>query len=332
MRLVSLDIGNANVKAVSSNAVGVFPSVVAIEQGAISFDGLTSNHDLVIEFEGQRIALGDSAWKLGRLQVAEMGRHRLENAAYRRLAAGALISVLGQSTPISIIASLPVKFYTGDRDKVRELLANDGLYSIKFNGRTYNFKIKSDNVHIVPEAFGSLCCLILDREGQVVNGELASKRVGVIDIGGRTTDGLVFDRLELQPAQSFGQERLGMSELWTLLSERIENNYGRTLNLRELDDALYGGYFWHGPDKIDIRDDIEEASAALADSITSLINSNWDGGNAVERIIFTGGASQFISSWMPYRHLIQISPEQHGVAPHLANAWGAYRFGLFRGL
>lgn len=328
-RLVSIDPGNTNTKVLSSTKSCVFPSVSAIEQGALKFKGLRSRNDLVIEFEGERVALGESAYRLGRLQVQEMGRSRLDSAAYRRLIAGGLASVLGRSTRVTMVASLPVKFYTSAREEVRKALS--GRYEVVLESKPLVFEIHPDDLHLVPEAFGTLCLLILDTQGQVRDETLIDKRVGVVDIGGRTTDCLMFDNLELVPTGSFGLERMGVSELWALLGEQIEDRYGRSLTSQELDQALRSGYFKNGSARQDIRGEVEEACVALADAIAAKVNSEWDGGKAVEKIILTGGAAPLVGEYLPWPHSIVIEESLHGASSWMANVVGDYLFGIARG-
>lgn len=326
-RLVSVDIGSVDVKAHSSTATVTFPSIVAPEQGGIRFEGLGSDY-FTIELNGERLALGRTAYSLGHIQISDMGRARVQGDTYRRLAAGAFASVLGRSTPISLIASLPIRFYMGKTEDLKESLAGD--YRIEYEGRSLRFKLDYDDVHIIPEGFGSLCSLILNPMGQVINGELADMRVGIVDIGGRTTDMLMFDSLELQPALSTGMNKSGLSIIWQVLDNQIEEYYGRSLTLIELDEALHTGYFRNGPDRIDIRSEITVAAETLASSIIASINSLWDDGNAVEQIVLTGGGAPFIAPFMSYRHVLNIDDEVP-ISPHLTNAIGAFYFGLLQG-
>lgn len=326
MRLVSIDVGNVTTVAKSSTRERIFRSVTAFEQGGIRFDGFYDGNSLsnfVIEFEGEKIAVGDAAFKLGRLQVSDMGRHRIQGQAYRRLFAAALASCVGQSSDLSVIASLPVQFYTGARDEVRETLS--GQYLIGLGNRTLEFNIYEEDLHLVPEGFGALCSLILGPQGQIFDDRLYHEVAGVVDAGGRTVDYLYFDHLEIIPSQSFGVDETGMSVLWQMLSEEIQRQFGRTLNNVELDEALHNGYFKRAGKQVDIRYEIEQASSALADAIISGINSKWDGGDAVDEMVFTGGGADFVYEWMPYNHKLLVED------PVMSNAVGGYRFGLMRG-
>lgn len=323
-RLVSVDVGNGYTKAVSSTACETFPSVVALEQGALSFDSMLSanGHDLVIDVAGERYALGKSAYKLGRMQTVDQGRDRIEGPSYKRLYLGALVSVARASGELAVVASLPVSWWEASRETARQVLAGD--YGLKVQGRRIRYRVQPENVHIVPEGFGAICFEVLDSEGGVVYADLARQRVGVVDVGTYTTDLLFFDSLEIYPSRCAG-DRLGMANLWQLVSEQVSKRHNRDLSIHEVDQAIHQGYIRKGPHQLDISGEIERAAGALADSVRGLIASQWSGGDDVDVLIMVGGASPLIAHLLPFPH-VMLSGE-----PVLANVEGAFRFGLMRG-
>ncbi len=331
LQLLSGDAGNTVSKFVTTKRTATFPSVSAIEQGALKFDGLAAtNNELLLKFDGENIAVGDAAYKYGRMQVSERGSQRVGTHTFRRLIAGGLVSVFPKSVKdFAAVFSLPVDFYTSRRDELREQLS--GMYEIGYRGKTLRYKVQEENLNIIPEGFGSLCLLLLDEEGGVVDGSLVRQTVAVVDFGGRTTDFLMFKNLEFIPTASFGRDKVGVATLWRFLSEQITQKYHRNLTDPELDAALHSGFFWDGPDQVSLAGEIDTACGLVADAIIDAINTEWDGGKAAQRIIFTGGGSPLIGPYMPYKHSTYINRQQHGIEPFMGNAVGAYRFGLMRG-
>jgi hypothetical protein len=323
MRLVSVDIGNGYVKAKAGNTETAFAAIGAMEQGAIRFDGLKSSSDLVIDFQGERWALGSTAYKVGRMQVSSMGRGRIIDENYPRLYAAALATTIGKSANIAVIASLPVQWYTGEREKVRELLA--GKFVIGYDNQKMTITIDRENVHIVPEGFGSLCTRVLGIDGRILDAEMGRSVVGVVDIGTRTTDLLYFDNLELYPARSSGLDLAGMAVIWTLVGEQITQRYGRELSALEIDEAIHKCEFRDRSDRVDISDLVESAAKGLAAQVSAKISSEWDNGRDVDTILITGGAAEFIYPYLKFSNKMLVAD------PFRANVEGAYRFGLLRG-
>lgn len=325
--LLSIDIGNGFVKTRSglrNPKTLSFPSFVAVEQGAIRFDTSFNQQDdldnIIIEFEDRRFAIGKAAYKSGRMQSLHMGRDRVGAETYRRLFATALATTIRRSDQLTVIASLPVEIYNGQRLEARQALS--GAWQVGYAGQTYTYYIDPDNCHIVPEGFGALCSLLLHQNGKLNRSELETARVGVVDIGTRTTDYLYFDSCQLYPAYSDGDDKVGLSVIWQMLKEQISLNHGMTLNPHELDQALQNAFFKSANQEIEIGQEIENAALALATNVQDKIGSLWQGGRDVEYIILTGGGAPFICDLLPYDHRFIVEN------PYTANVEGAYRFGV----
>jgi plasmid segregation protein ParM len=327
--LISVDIGNGYTKAAANGRQLLFPSVVGREQGAITFEtGLSGRAsqltNLVITYEGERYAIGYAAERLARMQTVEMGRGRVSSDTYKRLFAAALAATIEDSGNLVVIASLPVEWYNGAREEARRTLA--GVWSVGYQDEKLTYVIDQADLHIVPEGFGAICSLVLDSKGRSARSDLAGQRIGVVDIGTRTTDYLYFDALQLYPNRSGGSDQVGVSVIWTMLKEQINLEYGRSLNSQELDQALHTGRITVGSQEVDINDMINSACRAMADTVRAEIGTLWQGGKDVQAIILTGGGAPLVYSNLDYRHATLVAD------PVWANVIGAYQFALYRGL
>ncbi len=322
--LVSLDIGNGFTKG-HTRPSGEhreinFPSVQAVEQGAIKFNGLKNGDDLVIEYNDERVALGFTAYKLGRMQVIEMGRARIGEATYMKLYAGALAQLVRTSREVTVIASLPVRSYVEAKEEARQALQRQMV--IGANGRTNIYNVTA--AHIVPEGFGALCTLVMTPYGQIANAELGRSVVGVVDIGTRTTDYLNFDHLELVPVASDGQDKVGMASVWQMVGEMIGSQYQRDLSEMQVDEVVQNGYFMDGPNQIVVTDIVNIALDSLAAIITAKIRTMWDDARAVGYIAVTGGGADLVFNRLPFHNKLLVTDGA------MANVRGAYAFGLLR--
>jgi len=319
-RIVSIDVGNGFTKAISSTQTVCFPSVIAEEQGAIDFEGFNPNHDFVIEYEGRRYALGETAWKLGRMRVTAMDRSRVGTPFYKTLFAGALASVVQQPAQVSVVLSLPIQWYA-DRESVKERMA--GEYTVGFGGRKLVYQVERELLRIVPEGFGTIASMVLDKTGKIENRSLANSRVGVVDIGTKTTDFMYFDALEIYPAKSGGLTT-ALSDVWRMVAEEVSKHVGRNLELHEIDDAMHTGYFKHRGRRVDISEWRDNALQALANAISGEIKSLWSGGDEVDNVILTGGGAIFVYPFLDFPHRFLVDDG------HMANCDGAFRYGLLR--
>lgn len=313
-------VGNGFVKGADENGLSVFPSIVAVEQAGIDFSGFKSSKDFVIEFEGQRLAVGDSARKLGRLLLNDMDRSRVETPYYKSLLAASLVNPPVKEGEISLVITLPLAQYM-ERDRVKKFLA--GCYQIKRGNRTYTYDLPSKNIRIVPEGFGVLAAQLLDANGSVKDAGVAKATIAIIESGTKTTDFSFFERLELIPVKSAGRN-VGLNDVWRSIAADVYKATSRELDLHEIDQAIQEGCFMDSGKVIDIKPYVKRHMPNLANVITAEANALWDGGRDADAIYVAGGGGPQIYHMLPYSHA-KLADQAWGT-----DAIGAYWYGLYR--
>lgn len=337
-RLVSLDLGNGYVKYRSSTRVGYFPSVYAIEEPGVDFEGLAGVDDFVIRLDGNHYAIGWSAPRLGHISVRTLDRTRVMGDEYAVLFAAALAAAVGQSGDIAPVLSLPVMWYDR-RDKVRERLAGDWtIWRRAFKDdegyhpdRLLQIRIPEKRIRIVPEGFGSICSLALNEYGTPIDDGLLDIAVGVVDMGTKTLDLSKFDRLRLVPARTKGfDEGVGLDAIYNILGRQAERELGYSFTIEQLDAVLYeDGPVWVGP--YDVSEQMHQwkrqALEQVANAIAGHIKSLWQGGADVQKLLLTGGGAQHVFPYLSRHFPHHLEPVPAGAA---ANCNGAYLYGLLK--
>lgn len=325
-RLVSFDLGNGFTKYVSSSGEGFFPSVFALQEPGIDFDGLRSADDFVISLDGDTYAVGYSAWRLGNISVRTLDRTRVLGPEYRVLFASALAASCAQGGIIQPILSLPVSWYEEKRrNQVKSHLA--GQWEIGSNGRNMSFSVPLDLISIVPEGFGTICSLALDRNGKAHSNGLLRMIVGVVDVGTKTTDLSMFDGLQIVPARTAGYD-IGLVQVYNIMSRLAERELGHTFSIEQLDETLHGGQLWHGPEDVSLQaaEWKHQALLQVSRSIAGHVKSLWGGGNDVQRIILTGGGAQHLYQYL-MNDFSHLQPVANGP---MANVVGGFSYGILK--
>jgi len=317
--LAAVIVGNGYVKTWKDGKSIVYPSIIADEQAGIDFAGFASSKDRVIEYEGKRYAIGDTVWRLGRVQRTQMDRSRIGKPFYKILFASALAAAFPDGGTISVVVTLPIGWYT-KRDEVKKQLA--GTYKIGVGKQQLEFKLPADNIRIIPEGFGVLATQLLDN-GCIKKSEIAKYTVGIVEVGTGTTDFSMFTNLEIVPAKSKGVD-IGLRSLWDAVGADILKEYGRELKPHEVDEAIQKGAFKDSGDVKDVRKFVKRHMPGFADAITGEIDSLWDSGRIADRIFFGGGGAAQVKSYMSYHNAEFVD---NG---HTADAKGAYLYGMFR--
>lgn len=313
-------LGNGFTKAYAGDKPVVFPSVVATEQAGIDFSGFKGRSDFVIEFEDKHLAIGETAWKLGRMRMTQMDRSRVGTEFYRQLFAAALTMTIKESGPVNVVLTLPIGWYA-KRDEVRSKMK--GVYTVKRDKKTYTYEISARDIRIIPEGFGVLAGQMLDNDGCIVRREVASATVGIVEIGTGTTDLSLFQSLELVPVKSRGVD-IGLKDVWEAIQAEINEDYGRELELHKIDAAIWSGAFRDSGVEINVKPYVKKHMPSLANAIAAEINNRWDGGRLADAIYFAGGGAPQCYPLIRFRHGLLVQDS------HVADARGAYLYGLFR--
>ena len=88
-----------------------------------------------------------------------------------------------------------------------------------------NIQVNIDKVRVIPRPLGSLLNLIMNDKGNIVNGDLAKQKVGVVDIGFRTTDFCIFDQLRYVERGSTTTDT-GISKCFSIIARKLREECG----------------------------------------------------------------------------------------------------------
>lgn len=318
--LAAIVVGNGFVKTYREGTSVIYPSIVGEDQGGLDFDGLSTSKDRVIDFEGKRYAIGETAWRLSIVQQTQMDRSRIGKPFYRTLFASALAATFAQSGEVSVVITLPVAWYR-KRDEVRNQLA--GIYKVGVGKKQLTFDLPPENLRIVPEGFGVLAAQLLDAEGTVKRSNLSKSMVGIVEVGTGTTDFSLFNGLELVPVKSDGIDK-GLRIVWDAVSGDIERAYGRRLEPHEIDRAILKGAFKDSGAVRDVTIFTKSRMPMLSTAIQSWIDGTWDSGRIADVIFFGGGGAPQVKSYFHYPHQEFVDDG------YIQDALGSFRFGLFK--
>lgn len=335
-RIVSLDTGNAFCKGVragrgNTHTTVAFPNAWSRPQAdALSrWQGFNTREQLLVSVNGGEVlALGESAYELGRTQHQRVGYVRYDNPQFPWLVAGLLAKLYPNAGgDILLTFSLPVDAFSQAQAQIEQL---EGRWQIEYNDgcqiTKLNFSLYPENV--VPEAFGSLCYFILAVDGsRFVDLDLAEGRVAVIDIGGYTTDVLTFNALEIGTVHS-SVER-GIINVREDINAAIKRQFRRSdLTAPVLDQIIEIGEYRHAGTVNNVEGIVEDALWELTDGVLDIWQNQLESGVDYDAVILTGGGAPLVApgllSSLRHSNILCIPKDE----AHLANAIGAYRYAL----
>ena len=313
---IGLDIGYSAVKAVSGGRRVTFPSVVGTpDKARFSLSGNTS----IILVEPDHVQVGDGAIAQSRFLHRREDRRWVESDEWYALFLSALTELTSATrAELRIVTGLPVSFYA-DRQTVRDRLL--GNHRAQRESRSaQSFQVSECKV--IPQPFGALLAVCLNDKGRITDAGLASGAVGVVDVGGKTTNLLSVNRLS-----EIGRETASVSVgAWDAVRglRGWLNDNCPDLELRDhqVTDAIIARLVNYYGEPVDLANAVDDILEPLADQVIAEMTQLWNGAAGLDAILVSGGGALLLGPYIRrhFRHA-RIVDE-----PVLANAMGFWRF------
>jgi plasmid segregation protein ParM len=314
---IGLDVGYSATKAITGNRRVTFPSVVGTppERAAVSLNGASTG---IVFSEPATLAVGQYAVMQSRHLKRREDRGWIESDEWYNLALAAFTELTDATwSNLNVVTGLPVAFIS-DKDKVVQRLL--GEHRVKRDGRDGQ-TLKVKDAKVIPQPFGALLALALDNNGKIADKRLASGRVAVIDVGGKTTNLLSVDRLT-EVVRQTDSVPVGMWNVARSIRVWLSQNYP-DLDPRDHDlmNAIKRRSIPCEGQTLDLGDVIDAALIPMSEEVIARAGQLWNGAGEMDAILITGGGSLLLGPAIQrhYRHSVVVDD------PVYANALGFYR-------
>jgi len=317
-----IDLGYSWTKALAGKRGVGFPSLVGTpDRARFSLNGAASGITLI---RPRHVQIGELAMIQSRHVERREDRAWIESEAYYDLYLAALTS-LTRSTfcRLVVVSGLPIQFYERDQGLLRERLL--GVHSAQREGQSAQ-RFEVADVRVIPQGFGALLSVVLNDAGNIVAADLANGRVGVIDVGGKTTNLLSVNHLS-----EVGRETASVSSgAWSVARavRRWLSDHCPDLELRdhEVIQAMTDRYVRYYGEVVGLGEVVDGAIAPLADQVVAEATQLWNGAASLDAVFVAGGGAHLVGPRLQahFRHARIVG--EMGIDPVYANALGYWRF------
>jgi len=315
---VGIDVGYSAVKAVSGDRRAIFLSAVGTpDKARFSLNG----DDALILEEPAHVQVGAGAVEQSRFIKRREDRKWTQGDEWYTLFLAALseLSTTRYDSAVRVVTGLPVAFYD-DRAAVKARLI--GEHKLRREDRHAQTFVVVD-AKIVPQPLGTLCAMCMNDKGKVVDMELATGAVGVIDCGGKTCNLLSVNRLR-EIGRETASVNIGAWDAVRAIRRWLDDNCP-DLELRDhqVIDAIIARETLYYGERVDLGDAVDAALEPLADQVIAEASQLWNGAAALAAILVSGGGAYLLGPYIErhFRHA-RVVPD-----PVWANAVGFWRFG-----
>ncbi|HIQ01893.1 MAG TPA: ParM/StbA family protein [Anaerolineales bacterium] len=313
---VGLDVGYSAVKAVSGERRATFPSVVGTPDKARF--SLSGGHSIILTHP-DHVQVGEGAVTQSRFLRRREDRHWVESAEWYALALAAFTELtVAKMVELRIVTGLPVAFY-GDRQVVRDRLL--GSHRVQREGR-HAQTLKVVDCRVIPQPFGALLAACLDDRGRIADRDLATGAMGVIDVGGKTTNLLSVNHLS-EIGRETASVNVGAWDAVRAVKDYLAEHYLGLEDLRphQVVEAVIRRRVRYYGEPVDLSGVVEEVLEPLTEQVLAEATQLWNGGATLDAILVSGGGALLLGPYI-CRHFRYARV----VEPVFANALGFWRF------
>jgi plasmid segregation protein ParM len=336
MQILGIDIGFGFTKATNGTDTIIFKSLfgdAADLQYWVDFSENGPGDHLHVTIDGKSYFIGELAEQQSDSARYTLDQEKLITDFVHILAVTAtgLLITNGANInkPVNVVSGLPIGYFRRYHEWFHGILA--GHHTIAYhspNGPSVTKEIYINKVRMLPQPLGSVLNLLMNDQGKITERELAAKKIGVVDIGFRTTDFTIMDRLRYIDRASRTIDS-GMSRAFSLIAQRLQEKCGVSVELYRLYQAVEEGTIMMRGKPINftsIRDQVfEQLSVNIASEIERLWANDWD----IDLIVLSGGGSRELARHLQPKILGQVMPYEPHTDFRLNNVFGYVKYGNF---
>lgn len=331
MEVIALDIGFGYTKATDGRRHVVFKSVygeaVDTQFRESLLDDAGEDAHLHIEIGGKGYYVGELAERHSELRNFTLDPSQFVAEFTRVLALAPLATLVARQDAVKLVAGLPIGHYRKHKDDLAKILRGQhAVGRIDARGERSETVIRIAEVRVVPQPFGSVFNLMLGDSGQVRDEGLAREKVGVIDIGFRTTDFTVADRTRYLERGSRTTDA-GISRAYQTIAAKVSETSGVAVELYRLYDAVDRGWIKIHGKRYDLKGLRDRTFAQLATSIATDANRLWAADWDMDRIVLTGGGGPVLAPFLQPQLKGEVVPVDSAQDNRLNNVNGYLKYG-----
>ncbi len=333
MEIVGIDVGFGFTKAYNGKNSAIFKSLIGdatdIQFRSLLGDDSSTSH-LHITLEDKSYFLGSYAEMQSNIREFTLDQDKLIEDFVRILAIAAAGICTDSVAPINVVSGLPVGYLKRDSKRLKEMIR--GSHEITYHnsdGNDVTKKITIDKIHIIPQPIGSIFNLIFDDNGKIKDRGLATQKLGVVDIGFKTTDFSIFDHLQYIERGSSTMDT-GISKCFSVISNKLRQESNINIELFRMFKFIESGIIKIRGKEYNISNLKKRVYNHSASAIASDLNRLWENDWDIDSIILSGGGSVELAEYLSPNIEGNVIPIPKNVDARFNNVQGYCKFGRYK--
>jgi plasmid segregation protein ParM len=331
VEILGIDIGFGFTKATNGRDFLVFKSVLG-EATDIQFQeqvlaGPTGDDHLQVEVDGKSWFVGELAERQSNVRFFTLDQSQFIAQFAKNLALTAAAQLVGGFIPINLVTGLPIGYYRQHKDELARILQGEHKVAlIDAAGKRQEKVININKIRVIPQPFGSMFNLMLNDLGDLGDKRLVKEKIGIIDVGFRTSDYTISDKMRYSERGSRTTDS-GIARAFNIIATKLREKSGVSVELYRLYDAVDRGSIKIRGKEYDLKVLTEQVFSQLAGAVAGEIERLWADDWDMDAMVITGGGGAVLARYLTpllNGHVLPVDPSKDA---RLSNVQGYWKFG-----
>lgn len=303
MEILGIDIGFGFTKATSDKKDLVFKSVLG-ESIDIQFReetlaiALADDEHLQVEVDGKSYFVGELAERQSNVRFFTLDQEQFIGKFAKVLALTAAARMVKGFVPINLVTGLPIGSYRKHKDELaKQLVGEHKVVLVDEDGKRDEKTISINKVRVIPQPFGSLFNLMLNDLGEIGDKRLVKEKIGLIDIGFRTSDYTISDQMRYSERGSRTTDS-GIARAFNVISTKLREKSGVNIELYRLYQAIDEGSIKIRGKAYDLKALTDQVFSQLATSVANEVDRLWVDDWDIDAMVITGGGGAVLAKYL----------------------------------
>ncbi len=281
-----------------------------------------------ITLDGKSYFVGELAESESRVRQFTLDQAQMVANQFRLLALAGLAQIAPSRVPLNVVTGLPVGYFMEFKEKISQALLGEHDLIVHDGGESKEISLAINRVRVIPQPYGSLVDYLFREDGTMLRGDAARQKIGIIDIGFKTTDFTVCKGLRHSERGSRTTDT-GMAKAFQFIGESLREMSGVNVEIYRLYDTVREGSIKVRGAEYDIAKVKEDVFSRLAAAIVNDMERIWVDDWDLDLVLLAGGGGDALFEFIKPMVRGEIALLQTRDDPRMTNVSGYVKYARY---
>jgi plasmid segregation protein ParM len=331
MLMVGVDVGFGFTKATDGESSVLFKSIIGEPQPRSMDENFFSGHTVAglhLTVEDRSYFVGDLAESESRVRQFTLDQAQMIAQQFKILALSAMAGIVPNRVPVNLITGLPVGYYMQYKDHLTSELSGEHNLMVHDGSHKRDVALSINRVRIIPQPYGSLVDFLFRPNGTLLRADMARQKIGIVDIGFKTTDFTICKGLRHSERGSRTTDT-GIAKAFQFISEALREMSGVAVEVYRLYEAVREGSIKIRGAEYDLTKVKNEVFSRLATAVAGDMERIWVDDWDLDLVLIAGGGGETLFEFLKPLVRGELALLKTQEDPRMGNVAGYVKYGRY---